>query len=209
MSISRIFAAAGLLLAASISFAQVGNNDAVADANLADAGELAAIPGIDGALASAIVAGRPYTTAKALDDVLAASLDEAARAEVYGHVFRQINLNSASREEIMVIPGMSSRMAHEFEEYRPYTSLDQFRREMGKYVDDAEVARLEQYVFIPMNLNDAPLTDFETIPGMTPKMVHEFEEYRPYQSMEQFRREIGKYVDEDEVARLESYVTLD
>jgi DNA uptake protein ComE-like DNA-binding protein len=209
MSISRIFATVGLLLAASVTFAQVGNNDTVADANLADAVELAAIPGIDDALASAIVAGRPYTTAKALDDVLAKSLDEAARAAVYAHVFRQINLNTASREEIMVIPGMSSRMAHEFEEYRPYTSLDQFRREMGKYVDDAEVARLEQYVFIPMNLNDAPLTDFETIPGMTPKMVHEFEEYRPYQSMEQFRREIGKYVDEDEVARLESYVTLD
>ncbi len=44
---------------------------------------------------------------------------------------------------------------------------------------------------------------------MTSKMVHEFEEYRPYSSMEQFRREIGKYVDDDEVARLESYVTLD
>ena len=44
---------------------------------------------------------------------------------------------------------------------------------------------------------------------MTPKMVHEFEEYRPYRSMDQFRREIGKYVDADEVARLESYVTLD
>ena len=209
MSISRIFAIVSLLLATSVTFAQVGNNDAVADANLADAAELAAIPGIDDSLASAIVAGRPYTTAKALDDVLAQSLDEAGRAAVYAHVFRQINLNTAPREEIMVIPGMSGRMAHEFEEYRPYTSLDQFRREMGKYVDDAEVARLEQYVFIPMNLNDAPLTDFETIPGMTPKMVHEFEEYRPYQSMEQFRREIGKYVDEDEVARLESYVTLD
>ena len=60
-----------------------------------------------------------------------------------------------------------------------------------------------------MNLNDAAEEDFETIPGMTPKMVHEFEEYRPYSSMEQFRREIGKYVDEDEVARLGSYVTLD
>ena len=44
---------------------------------------------------------------------------------------------------------------------------------------------------------------------MTPKMVHEFEEYQPYGSMAQFRREIGKYVDENEVARLESYVTLD
>jgi hypothetical protein len=43
---------------------------------------------------------------------------------------------------------------------------------------------------------------------MTP-MAHEFEEYRPYSSIEQFRREIGKYVDEAEVARLEQYVTLD
>jgi hypothetical protein len=48
-----------------------------------------------------------------------------------------------------------------------------------------------------------------TIPGMTARMVHEFEEYRPYTSLQQFRREIGKYVDENEVARLESYVTLD
>jgi hypothetical protein len=48
-----------------------------------------------------------------------------------------------------------------------------------------------------------------TIPGMTNRMVHEFEEYRPYTSIEQFRREIGKYVDSNEVARLESYVTLE
>ena len=109
----------------------------------------------------------------------------------------------------MLIPGMSKRMAHEFEEYRPYTSLEQFRREIGKYVDTDEVARLEQYVFIPLDLNTASSDDLMTIPGMSTKMVHEFEEYRPYTSMEQFRREIGKYVDEDEVARLESYVTLE
>jgi hypothetical protein len=39
-------------------------------------------------------------------------------------------------------------------------------------------------------------------------MLHEFEEYRPYQSIEKFRREIGKYVKPDEVARLERYVTI-
>ena len=39
-------------------------------------------------------------------------------------------------------------------------------------------------------------------------MLHEFMEYRPYESMEQFRREIGKYVDDEELARLERYVTL-
>ena len=46
------------------------------------------------------------------------------------------------------------------------------------------------------------------VPGVGDRMAHEFEEYRPYQNIEQFRREIGKYVDEDEVARLERYVTL-
>ncbi|MEP6551033.1 MAG: hypothetical protein ABJB95_07610 [Gemmatimonadales bacterium] len=34
------------------------------------------------------------------------------------------------------------------EQYRPYTSIEQFRREIGKYVDKAEVARLEQYIVI-------------------------------------------------------------
>jgi DNA uptake protein ComE-like DNA-binding protein len=55
-------------------------------------------------------------------------------------------LNRASREAFLTIPGLSERMAHEFEEYRPYTSLEQFRREIGKYVDAKEVARLERYV---------------------------------------------------------------
>ena len=189
--------------------AQVGNNNVLADPNLIDADALQGLPHMSESLASAVVAGRPYLTAMELDSVLAGSLNEEQRAEVYGQLFRQINLNSASEEEIMLIPGMSGRMTHEFEEYRPYTSLDQFRREIGKYVDADEVARLEQYVFIPMNLNDASEEAFATIPGMSRKMLHEFEEYRPYTSMEQFRREIGKYVDEDEVARLESYVTLD
>ena len=191
------------------AWAQAGDRGDLLDPNLADAAELGSLPHVDEALAAAIVEGRPYLSAQQLDAVLAASLDRGQREAVYAGMFRQIDLNSASRDEIMVIPGMTRRMAHEFEEYRPYTSLDQFRREIGKYVDEAEVARLESHVFIPMSLNTASEEDFRTIPGMTGRMVHEFEEYRPYTSIEQFRREIGKYVDEAEVARLESYVTLD
>lgn len=189
--------------------AQVGTNQGVLDPNLAEVGELTAVPHVDEALATAIVDARPFVDAAELDELLSGSLDRSRRSEVYEHLFRQIDLNSASEAAIMLIPGMSSRMVHEFEEYRPYTSLEQFRRETGKYVDEEEVARLEQYVFIPMNLNSASSDDFMTIPGMSRRMVREFEEYRPYTSMEQFRREIGKYVDEQEVARLESYVTLE
>lgn len=59
-----------------------------------------------------------------------------------------ININTATDEEILAIPGMGPKMLREFKEYRPYTSIEQFRREIGKYVDKAEVARLEQYIVI-------------------------------------------------------------
>jgi DNA uptake protein ComE-like DNA-binding protein len=198
-----------LAFAAAPLNAQVGKNQNVVDPNLADRATLRSLPHVTDALADAIVGARPITSAAALEVVVARTLGGPERAELYARLFRQINLNTASREEIMLIPGMTSRMAHEFEEYRPYSSLEQFRREIGKYVDANEVARLEQYVFVPLKLNSASAEALMTIPGMTSRMVHEFEEYRPYTSMEQFRREIGKYVDRNEVARLESYVTLE
>jgi DNA uptake protein ComE-like DNA-binding protein len=129
--------------------------------------------------------------------------------EVYGKTFVHLNLNTAAREEILMIPNLGNRMVREFLEYRPYKAMAQFRREMGKYVDEKEVARMEQYVFVPINLNTATDADILTIPALGPKMLHEFKEYRPYKSMEQFRREIGKYVDDREVARLERYVTIE
>ncbi|MCI0692067.1 hypothetical protein L0337_08690 [candidate division KSB1 bacterium] len=57
-----------------------------------------------------------------------------------------INLNTASDEDILSIPGDGKRMLHEFKEYRPYKNIEQFRREIGKYVDKKEVARLERCV---------------------------------------------------------------
>ncbi|HMF88498.1 MAG TPA: hypothetical protein VK575_10505, partial [Gemmatimonadaceae bacterium] len=59
-----------------------------------------------------------------------------------------VNLNTASDADILSIPGVGQRMLHEFKEYRPYRNIEQFRREIGKYVDKAEVARLEQYIVI-------------------------------------------------------------
>ena len=71
-----------------------------------------------------------------------------------------------------------------------------------------EAARVEQYIFVPINLNSASDDDILSVPGAGRRMVREFKEYRPWTSFEQFRKEIGKYVDKKEVARLEKYVTL-
>ena len=51
-------------------------------------------------------------------------------------------------EDILSIPGVGPRLLHEFKEYRPSAALAQFRREIGKYVSDAEVARLARYVTV-------------------------------------------------------------
>ena len=187
--------------------AQVGRSQTVLDANTATEKDLLAVPNITPALAKAIAARRPLTSVRDLDAVLQ-PLSAQQRTEVYRRLFVTINLNTATRQEILMIPGVGERMAHEFEEYRPYKTMAQFRKEIGKYVDEKEVDRLEQYVFVPINLNTATDADILSIPGLGKRMLHEFKEYRPYKSMDQFRREIGKYVSKEEVARLERYVTL-
>jgi len=117
--------------------------DGILDANSATADELL---DIGENAAAVIVAGRPFKTIGDLNEALGSSMSEDDLEALYGKVFVRIDLNSASREDILLIPGVGGRMAHEFEEYRPYTSMEQFRREMGKYVDDEEVTRLAMYV---------------------------------------------------------------
>lgn len=201
-------AAAAVALLASAAHAQVGKSVTVRDANLASEKELLATPHVSPELAKAIAAGRPYKSVADLNAVLAKSLSAEQVKQVYGQLFVPLDLNTATREEILLIPNVGPRMLGEFLEYRPYKALAQFHREIGKYVDEKELARLEQYVFVPVDLNTASDADILTIPGVGPRMLHEFKEYRPYKSIEQFRREIGKYVDKNEVARLERYVAI-
>ena len=188
--------------------AQVGKNQGLVNPNLAGQEELAAIPGLGKPGVDAILAGRPFLTMTDLHAALSPHVAENGFEALYRKLWVPINLNTASREEILLIPAAGPRMAHEFEEYRPYQALAQFRREIGKYVDNAEVARLEQYVFVPMDLNTASDEAILSIPGVGQRMLREFKEYRPYTNMAQFRREIGKYVNEKELARLERYVEI-
>lgn len=116
------------------------------DANTATAEEIAGMPHMDEILAGVVVNNRPYVTIGELNHLLSSDLDEDQLEALYGRLFVPINLNGARRSDILLIPGVGGRMAHEFEEYRPYSNIEQFRREIGKYVDEAEVARLEQYV---------------------------------------------------------------
>ena len=197
-----------LLLAAPV-FAQVGKSQGVVDANTITEAELVKLPGMTPAIAKALIAARPFDSATALNTfLLGQKLTQDQANALYRNIFVNINLNTASAAEIMLIPGAGKRMAHEFEEYRPWKSYAQFEKEIGKYVDAKEVARLAQYTFIPLNLNTATAADFMTIPGAGKRFAHEFEEYRPWKTQAQFEKEIGKYVDAKEVKRFWRYMVI-
>ena len=118
------------------------------DPNTATREELMGVSGVEAALAGAIVAARPFENMVSVDAVVGDKLSDEQRDAVYALIWMPIDLNSATEGEILLIPGVGSRMAHEFEEYRPYDAIERWRREMGKYVDEAEVARMERYVTV-------------------------------------------------------------
>ena len=189
---------------------QVGKSLGVVDANLASEADLLKMPQMTPAIVKGLIGGRNYASIVGLNKyLLGAGLTQEQAMEFYARAFIHVNLNTGTREEILLIPGAGRRMTVEFPEYRPWRTFAQFDKEIGKYVSDqAAVDKLKQYVFIPINLNTATDQDILSIPGSGPRIVREFKEYRPWTSKAQFDKEIGKYFGQKETDRLWRFVTL-
>ena len=196
--------------ASAAMYAQVGKG--IIDANTATEAELTTAPHITPAIAKALIAKRTEKFFGSITELnaflLSSGLTQAQAMETYSKIFIHVNLNTGTREEIMLIPNAGARMVREFGEYRPWTSWAQFDKEIGKYVQAEGVAKLKPYVFIPVDLNKATDEDILSIPGAGPRMVREFKEYRPWTTKAQFDKEIGKYVKEKETERLWRFVVI-
>ena len=175
----------------------------VLNANLAMESDLVAL-GLSEEVVQQLLAARPFLSMADFNSII----EQENTEELFKKIFVPFNLNTTEEKDFKMIPGVGDKMAHEFEEYRPYTSILQFKREIGKYVDEEEVARYLDYVFVPVELNTSSEDHIKALPGIGKKMTHEFLEYRPYKNLDQFRKEIGKYVDDKELSRLERFVYL-
>jgi DNA uptake protein ComE-like DNA-binding protein len=212
MKIQKVMGAAVLALSvmATPTAAQVGKSLGVADANTAPEKDLLTMPHMTPAIVKGLLEKRPFASITDLNAyLLSQKLTQEQANEFYGKAFVHINLNTATAQEILLVPGAGKRMAHEFEEYRPWKTYAQFDKEIGKYVGAEKTAQLAQYTFIPVRLNTATDADILSIPGTGQRMVREFKEYRPWKSKEQFIKEIGKYVGAKEAERMFRYVVID
>ena len=119
----------------------------------------------------------------------------------------KLNLNTATREQFLTVPGVGDRMVREFEEYRPYVSVAQFRREIGKYVSQEQVSAYLQYVFVPVNPNQADAETLQQLPGVDADEPAQLIAGRPYASVEAFLARLGQYAGPSDVAVARAYLT--
>lgn len=132
----------------------------------------------------------------------ATSLPDAAASTV------KHNLNTASADDFLTVPNVGNRMVREFMEYRPYTSILQFRREIGKYVDEQQVAEYEQYVFVPVDVNQADPETLKQLPGVDDALAAELVAGRPYASLDDFLAKLSARVSAAQLEAARSYVVM-
>lgn len=120
----------------------------------------------------------------------------------------KLNLNTVTAEQLLAaIPNFGNRMVREFQEYRPYISIQQFRREIGKYVDQAQVAEYEKYVYVPIDMNSADAATLQQIPGLDATEADQLVARRPFAASDAFLAELAQYISADEVAVAQGYLS--
>lgn len=173
--------------------AQIGKSLGVVDVNTVNEKTLATFASMTPAIAKAVVAKRPFQSPVDLNTLLLAQgLTQEQANAFYGKAFVHINLNTATSEEILLVPRAGKKMAHEFDEYRPWKTWAQFAKQIGKYVGADATAKLAQYAFIPMSANTAADAHLMTIPGANAALVTNIKKGRPYRTIDDVERALAK-----------------
>jgi DNA uptake protein ComE-like DNA-binding protein len=110
--------------------------------------EILLIPGAGKRMVREFGEYRPWKMWAQFDKEISKYVGQPETDRLKQYVFIPVNLNTATDEDILSIPGAGARMVREFKEYRPWKTKEQFDKEIGKYVGAKETARLWRYVVI-------------------------------------------------------------
>jgi len=145
------------------------------------------------------------TEEKSVDDQME-NRPTAEQADSASAPGEKLNINTASTEEFLMIPTVGNKMEFEFKEYRPYKSIKQFRKKISKYVDKTQVVEYEKYIFVPIHRNNSDTATVMQIPGLDEAETEELLAARPFESNQTFLDSLSSYINEEELAKAESYL---
>src|SRR5262245_39456054 len=167
--------------------AQLGPQHGLVEPNVAADSTLAKLPGLNAASLEALKSARPLLSIVTVDSILGAKgLTKAQRTDLYGKMFVHVDINRGSDAELMLIPGMDAKKLAAVKAGRPWATFEKFNTDFGKATTPAEAVRVEQYLFIPIELNtwtDPIMDSFASIGVGTRRWKREFAEYRPWKTM--------------------------
>jgi radical SAM superfamily enzyme with C-terminal helix-hairpin-helix motif len=169
---------------------------------------LLVVPAMAAVLLLAACGGSSSST-PANTDSSAAGVDapNSVAAPVRQAANTRLNLNIASGQDYLnKIPGFSDRFVREFMEYRPYASIQQFRRELGKYVSASQVAEWEKYVYVPVDVNKSDAETLKQIPSVDDSVANKLMAARPYTSNDAFLAKLSEVAPAVNLNEAKSYL---
>ena len=131
----------------------------------------------------------------------------AAAADNAEALPEKLNLNTTDEADFKALDGVGDKMAHEFVEYRPYVSIQQFRKEMSKYVDADKIAAFETLVYVPVDYNNCDAATLMQIPGLDESEAEALMNGRPYPSADAFQVDLKPMVDADALPVAAAYLS--
>jgi competence protein ComEA len=185
------------------------------DLNSANVDELLALPGVGEAIAKKIVAGRPYTS---VDDLAGAGVNASTIEKIKGLVTvsrkradpkpsaggakprpgERLDLNRATEDELLELPGVGAVTAEKIVAGRPYSSVDDLAK-AGVSAKTLEKIRTLVTVTAPkapkpaprsversgaIDLNTASLEQLIELPGVGEVTAKKIVAGRPYASLD-------------------------
>jgi DNA uptake protein ComE-like DNA-binding protein len=119
----------------------------------------------------------------------------------------KLNLNTVTEDQLLsTIPNFSTRMVREFMEYRPYISIQQFRKEIGKYVSAEQVSTYEQYVYVPIDVDQTDTATLQQLPGVDATIAEQLIAGRPYGSSQAFLAKLAGLVSAADAQQAAAYL---
>ncbi len=211
---TRRLAIASFVLAGSLLLAACGGAGATQGSAATTAAEQPAAAAVETtatteATAEATIEATTETTTEATTKATTEAATEANASDGAdtAAAVQKLNLNTVTEEELQAaIPNFGDRMGREFAEYRPYVSIQQFRKEIGKYVDEAQVAEYEKYVYVPVKVNDADDATLQQLPGVDAAAAAELVAGRPYASNRAFLDKLAQVAPQSDVAAAAAYL---
>ncbi len=117
-----------------------------------------------------------------------------------------IDANVAQEHVLLAVPGLTPEMVKAILETRPFSGMMEFDAFLARNFDRDQRSMLYQRIFLPINLNATSDDEMRLVPGMGARMLQDFRETRPYESLATFNQEVSKYLAPKDVALLSQYV---